>query len=249
MSKAELAKANYEELVKKYVQAQKQTQDLLMNYANVIAEAIEQLGKKQWIKWLSDSRVNLQKSQAYKFVALSAHCKNSVQLTGLLKDKQIEKAYLLTKIKEPEKQNEIAGKIIDADFTVKQTKKAVELINNDFSTEQAIEEARKITPKVIENKIRPPTIPKEEFDKLKHEYDSLLAKYKQLLEQQSKPKANEPEPTEQPDGTIDKENRRYAYKGYWLPVSEAMNIDAKDTEYMKYDAISNAKRLYNLDIE
>lgn len=246
MSKAQLINQNYEALVELYIQAKTQAQVSLINYASVLEEALAKLGKRQWINWLADARINIQKSQAYKFVALSIHCKNSVQLTGLLKNTNIEKAYLITKIKKPERQAEVAEKIIEADFTVKQTKKAVELINENLPTEEALKQAKEEIN--TQKKITPEKVPKELYDKLKQEYENLLAKYQQM--QGNVVQSNEPETTNKVDGTFDKINRRVALRGYWIPVSSHMNIEAEGIELdIKYDAISNAKKLYNLDLD
>lgn len=246
MSKSQLISQDYEAFIELYIDAKTQTQVSLINYANVLEEALTKLGKKQWINWLSDTRVNLQKSQAYKFVALSLHCKNSVQLTGLLKNTKIEKAYLITKIKKPERQAEVAEKVIEADFTVKQAKKVVELVNEDLPTEEALKQAKE----EINNqrKITPEKVPKELYDKLKEDYENLLAQYKQL--QGNIVQSDKPEMTIEKDGTLDKINRKIAFKGYWIPVSSHINIEAKGIELdIKYDAISNAKKFYNLDLD
>lgn len=237
---------NYETFIESYVQAKTQAQVSLINYANVLEEALVSLGKKQWINWLSDARVNLQKSQAYKFVALSLHCKNSVQLTGLLKNTNIEKAYLITKIKKPERQAEVAEKVIEADFTVKQTKKAVELINENLPTDEALKQAKEEIN--TQRKITPEKVPKELYDKLKQDYENLLAKYQQM--QGNIIQSDKPELTNLMDGTLDKVDRKVAYKGYWIPLSNHMNIEAEGIGIdIKYDAISNAKKLYNLELE
>lgn len=246
MSKSQLINQNYETFIESYIQAKTQAQVSLINYANVLEEALTKLGKKQWINWLSDARVNLQKSQAYKFVALSLYCKNSVQLTGLLKNTNIEKAYLITKIKKPERQAEIAEKVIEADFTVKQTKKAVELINENLPTDEALKQAKEEIN--TQRKITPGKVPKELYDKLKQDYENLLAKYNQL--QGNIVQSDKPEITTEKDGTLDKINRRVALRGYWIPVSSHINIEAEGIEIdIKYDAISNAKTLYNLELD
>lgn len=246
MSKMELLNSEYEGFIKSYTLAKQNAQKSFIEYANVLEEALTKLGKKQWVNWLSDTRINLQKSQAYKFVALSLHCRNSVQLTGLLKNTNIEKAYLITKIKEPEKQAEAAEEIIEADYTVKQTKRAVELINNQVPLDDALKQAKQ--EHFSQRKITPEKVPKELYEKLKQDYDNLLAKYNQLKSKPIEPE--KPKTTNEPDGTIDKENKLYAYKGYWLPLSDWMNANTENPdETFRYDAIRNAQKLYNLNLE
>lgn len=247
MSKAVLIKANYEELVDSYIEAKQEACNALLNLANTISLALNNLGERQWKQWLKDSRINLNQTQAYKFVAVSKFHKNNLQLTEGLNNLNIEKAYLLTRIKESERQEEVAPQIIEADFTVKETKTVVKLINDNVPTEEALKQAKEVINS--RKKITPEKVPKEEYDKLKIEYETLLAKYNNLLKQNSNSQSKEPEATDSPDGTLDKEKRLFAYKGYWLPISDFMNINTNNLEYLKPDAISNAKRLYNLDLE
>lgn len=246
MSKAQLLNQNYESLVEDYSQAKKNAYDSLLDLAKTISKALQKLGERKWKTWLKDSRVKLNQTQAYKFVAVAKFHQNNLQLTEGIKNINIEKAYLLTRIKEPEKQTEVAEEIIEADFTVKQTKKAVELINAEIPTKEALKQAKEEIN--TQKKVTPEKVPKELYDKLKQDYENLLAKYQQM--QGNIIQSDKPETTTKPDGTLDKINRRVALKGYWIPVSSHMNLEAEGIELdIKYDAISNAKKLYNLDLD
>lgn len=246
MSKLELINQNYESLVEDYSEAKKNAYKSLLDLAKTISKSLQQLGERKWKTWLKDSRVNLNQTQAYKFVAVAKFHQNNLQLTEGIKNINIEKAYLLTRIKEPEKQTEVAEEIIEANFTVKQTKKAVELINAEVPTKEALKQAKEEIN--TQRKITPEKVPKELFDKLKQDYDNLLAKYQQM--QGNVVSSDKPELTTQEDGALDKTNRRVALKGYWIPVSSHMNLEAEDIEIdIKYDAINNAKKLYNLELE
>lgn len=246
MNKLQTTNQNYESLVEDYSQAKKNAYNSLLNLAKTISKALQQLGERKWKTWLKDSRINLNQTQAYKFVAVAKFHQNNLQLTEGIKNIHIEKAYLLTRIKEPEKQTEVAEEIIEADFTVRQTKKAVELINAEVPTEEALKRAKDELN--TQRKITPEKVPKELYDKLKQDYENLLAKYKQLQGNIVQP--DKPEITTEKDGALDKTNRRVALKGYWIPLSSHMNLEAEGIEFdIKYDAISNAKTLYNLELD
>lgn len=243
MNKLQITNQNYEILVEDYSQAKKNAYNSLLDLAKTISKALQQLGERKWKIWLKDSRVNLNQTQAYKFVAVAKFHQNNLQLTEGIKNINIEKAYLLTRIKESGKQAEVAEEIIEADFTVKQTKKAVELINAEVPTIEALKQAKEVTNN--QRKIMPEKVPKELYDKLKKDYENLLIEYQQLLENSNKPAI-----TDKPDGYIDKVNRLYAYKGYLIPISDFMNVDVeKPDDTLKYDVINNAKSLYGLDLD
>lgn len=246
MNKVQILSQDYENLVDDYSKAKKNAYNSLLDLAKTISKALQQLGERKWKNWLKDSRVNLNLTQAYKFVAVAKFHQNNLQLTEGIKNINIEKAYLLTRIKEPEKQAEAAEEIIEADYTVKQTKRAVELINSQMPLDDALKKAKQ--EHFSQRKITPEKVPKELYDKLKQDYDNLLAKYNQLKSKPIEPE--KPKTTNEPDGTIDKENKLYAYKGYWLPLSDWMNADTENQdETFRYDAINNAKKLYNLNLE
>lgn len=271
MNKLEKTNKTYEELVNKYLQAKSQAQIALIQYADIIAEALNELKKKKWLEWLSDERIGLNKSQAYKFVALSEHCKKSVQLTGLLKSNQVEKAYLLTKVKDPEYQKELAEQIIDAEYTVKQTKQIVSKVKNENkSPSEAIAEVKN-HPELPAIRNERKTVPIEEFNNLKADYEKLL-KEKQELEDKLKEHLNseskkskaklmpenqtisenhilkEPIKSDLPDYTLNKQKRSVVIKGYELPIPVGIKIEEQAMDYIKIGAINNAKNYHNLDL-
>lgn len=270
MNKAVKIQKVYEEFINEYQQARSKAQRQLVEYADVISGALKELGKKKWLEWLADERVNLKKSQAYKFVALSKHCKNSVQLTGLLRDKQVEKAYLLTKIKDPEQQKELAEQVIDAEFTVVQTKQAISKMKNENkSPVEAVQEVRNQPEQVKEPKIKPErkTIPIEEFEELRIKYEKLL-KEKQELEDRlnNQPESSiksaipkeepalqeeilkEPVKSDQPENTVNKAKHSIVVKGWEIPVPEAIKIDEDNIEKAKFAAINNARVKHQLEL-
>ena len=119
---------------------------------------------------------------AIGLVSCSESCKKSVQLTGLLKNNQVEKAYLLTKIKNPEYQRrKLAEKIIDAEYTVKQTKQIVSKVKDENESPSEAIELIKNQPVLPVIKIERKTVPVEEFNRLQADYERIL-KEKQELE-------------------------------------------------------------------
>jgi len=140
---------NYESLVSSYENAVKDVCKSILEVGNIISKAFDELGEQKWKDWLKDERINLNITQAYKFKAVSKFYQNNLQLTEGIKSIGIEKAYLLTKIEDEKIREDLAGQIIDAEFTVNKTRQIVkELNNNDnnISTEQVIEKFRNLPP-------------------------------------------------------------------------------------------------------
>jgi len=270
MNKLEETNKTYEELVDEYLKAKSKAQVALIEYADVIAKALRGLEKRKWIEWLSDERIGLNKSQAYKFVALSEHCKKSVQLTGLLKSNQVEKAYLLTKVKNPEYQKELAEQIIEAEYTVKQTKEIVSKLRNENKTpNEAIEEVKN-QPKSASSRPERKTVPIEEFNNLKAEYDKLLREKNELenklkeqldlkcknAKEKSIPKMGttenlellEPIDSVEPDFTIDEITHSVVFKGKKVPISKDLRLIGQLQNYLEIIVVKEAKEKFGLEL-
>jgi hypothetical protein len=175
MSKAELLDPTFENLVDSYISARNRAGASILEMANVCLKAKEQLKKKKWFEWLEDKRIKLKRTQAKKLIAVAkVFDKNGGQSTDLLNKKGVEEAYLLTRIKEDSLRDELAGGIIEADFTVKQTKQAVAIVQNKNKTPtEAIEEVKNL-PKALPIKQEQKTVSIAEYNKLKGEYEKLL---------------------------------------------------------------------------
>lgn len=172
----------YENLVESYIKARNRAGESILEMANICLKAKTQLGTKQWPEWLKDSRINIKKSQGMKFIAVAKNFTEGLQSTGFLNQKGIEEAYLLTRVKDDSIREEVAEEIIDADFTVKQTREVVKKVEKDkIPIKQAVEEVKNQI--IIKKpKVEKKTIPKEDYDKLKQEYDSLVAEKLELEE-------------------------------------------------------------------
>jgi len=176
----------FENLANSYNSAKNNAKDFVLEMANICLKAKEQLHKKKWTEWLKDKRIQLKKSQAKKFVAIAKVFTKGGQSTDLLNAKGIEKAYLLTKIDDDVLRNEFASGIIEANFSVKQTRRAVAIMqNNNKSPTQAIEEVKNL-PKTSAIKQTAKTVPLEVYDKLKNDYETLMAEKKDLEEKLKK---------------------------------------------------------------
>lgn len=254
--KKEIQTQEFEILAEDCKQAKAKVQNAIIELATVIEKALDTLGEKNWIQWLKDSRVNLNKSQAYKFVAISKHCKH-IQLTGCIKNKQIEKAYLLTTLNDETRRQEMANKIIDADFTVKEVRQAIKYVNeNNLPADTALEEAKKIVsqPKPKEHS---KTVPLEDYKKVLEENEKLrfeLAKYQQKTESlepeeiQEDEVLAEPVKSDLPDETVNPKRKSIVYKGYELPIPPAFNPNDENVNKIRQAAVNNAKNNHNLDL-
>lgn len=265
MSKKLVFDKQYETLILSYEQAKKEVGKSIIVVGNTISQALQELGEKKWTQWLKDERVGLNLTQAYKFITVSKFFQDNIQLTECMKSTGIEKAYLLTKIKNETLREEIAGQIIDAEFTVKQTKQVVSKIQNENkSPVEAIEEIKNLPklPAVITER---KTVPIQEFNNLKANYEKLL-KEKQELENRLQantstkpqkpeiPQTNteeelkEPVKSDLPEYTLNKERRSIVIKGYELPIPLGIKVDEQAMENIKIGAIYNAKNHHSLDL-
>lgn len=234
--------------------------------ANVCLKAKEQLKKKMWFEWLEDRRIKLKRTQAKKLIAVAKVFSKGGkwgQSTDLLNKKGIEEAYLLTRIKEDSLRDELAGGIIEADFTVKQTKQAVAIVQDENKTPlEAIEEVKNL-PKALPIKQERKTISVEEYNKLKTEYEKLLQekqelenKLKQHMPVESKSEVvkdtlqelKEPVKSYKPDYTLDKVKRSIVIKGWELPIPPAMVVDEEFIDRLEIAAVNMAKNYHKLDL-
>jgi len=251
-------------LILSYEQAKKEVAKSIIEVGNAISKALDELGEKKWKKWLKDSRVQLNQTQAYKFIAVSKFFQNNLQLTECIKSTGIEKAYLLTKIEDEKIREEFAGKIIDAEFTVFQTRQVISKINDESkSPVEAIKEVKSI-PKLPVDKPDRKTVSIEEFNKLQADYDKLLNEKQELEEKLSSmqkiskdkeaPKENEaeilkePVDSDAPDFTIDEKLHAVVFKGKKIPISRNLKLTGKDNNYLEIIAIREAKEKFEIDL-
>lgn len=186
MSKAEIQQDAYEKLINDYIESRTNAGIYLLKMAQVIAEAKNRLSRKMFKRFLKDSRINLQRLQANKMIAIYELAKSDSRLTQIFNKEGVEKSYLITTIKDEKAREKFSEQIIDVSFTVKQTKQAVQKINSENKNPvQAIEEVQnKIgTQKPKEQK---KTVPVEEYEKLKSENEQLKLKLAELQEKQPK---------------------------------------------------------------
>lgn len=181
--KQELQQDEFEQLIRDFVESRNNTGFHLLKTALVVLEASKKLSKRLWKKWLKDTRVKLKITQAKKLVAIAKACQNRGQLTDLLNKEGIEKTYCITRLSDIQKQDELAEKVIDIEFTVKEVKMAVAKVEKENkSPAQAVEEVQN---KIISQKPKEPkkTVPLEEYQKLQKENEQLRV---QLAEFQKK---------------------------------------------------------------
>lgn len=268
MSKAELLDTTFENLVDSYISARNRAGESILEMASVCLKAKEQLRKKKWFEWLEDRRIKLKRTQAKKLVAVAKIYSRGGQSTDLLNKKGVEEAYLLTRIKDDSLRDELAGEIIEADFTVKQTKQAVEFVQDESKTPtEAIEEVKNL-PKPIPVKQEQKTISAEKYDKLKTDYEKLLeekqelekrlaelskndsvpAKIKSEVQKDTSQELKTPVKSDKPEYTLDKIKRSIVIKGWELPVPPAFNIDEKFIDRIEIAAVNNALNYHDLDL-
>ena len=263
MSKAELLDTTFENLVDSYINARNRTGESILEMAYICLKAKEQLKKKKWFEWLDDNRIKLKRTQAKKFIAVAKVFNKGGQSTDLLNKKGIEEAYLLTRIKEDSLRDELVGGIIEADFTVKQTRQVVTKVQEENKTPtQAIEEVKNSSQRPSKKQDKT-TISIEVYNKLKIEYEKLLNE-KQELENKLKmhtpaeseiealnhtlEELKEPIESKMPDYTLDKARRSIVINGWELPVPPAIEVDEKSIDRIKIAAINMAKNHHNLDL-
>ena len=187
MSKKEEINQIYEKLVSDLVSSRTNAGVYLLKIAQTVAEAKHNLSRKMFKRFLKDPRINIQRLQANKMMAVYHLSKSDSRLTHFINNEGIEKSYLLTIIKDENAREKFTEVIIDVPFTVKQTKQAVQKINNENKTPaQAVQE--------VQNKIGLPqpkpkehskTVPLKDYEKLKKEYETLLQKIAELEQKQA----------------------------------------------------------------
>lgn len=271
MSKVQVLDPTFENLVETYISARSRAGVSILEMSIICLRAKEQLKKKKWLEWLEDSRINLKRTQAKKLIAVAKICQQGGQLTDLLNRKGIEETYLLAKIPDDSVREELAGQILDADFTVKQTKQVVSIIRDENKApDEAVEMIKEIKnfSKAPTSKQERKTVPIEQFNQLQLDYEQLL-KVKQELEiklqelsettqqQVCIPCKNEasnqeelqkPVKTELPEFTLNKQKRSVVIKGWELPIPSAINIDQVPIDSIKMAAVNNAKNNHSLDL-
>lgn len=271
MSKSQILDPTFENLVESYLNARNRAGTSILEMASVCLKAKEQLKKKKWFEWLEDSRINLKRTQAKKLIAVAKICKQGGQSTDLLNKKGIEETYLLTKIQDDSTREDLAGQIIDADFTVKQTKQVVSIIQNENKTPvEAVEKIKEIKniPKPPASKPEKKTVSIEAFNNLQTDYEKLLKekqelenKLQELLKFQKQKIKTMPEPqvtneevlkeplkSDLPEYTLNKQRRSVVIKGWELPIPYGVKVDEGSIEIIKISALNNAKNHHNLDL-
>ena len=263
MNKALLLDPTFENLVDSYVNARSRAGESILEMASVCLKAKEQLKKKMWFEWLEDRRIKLKRTQAKKLIAVAKVFSKGGQSTDLLNKKGIEEAYLLTRIEKDSLRDELAGGIIEADFTVKQTRQVVAIVKDKNKTPiEAIEEVKNL-PKLIPDRQERKTISVEQYNKLKTEYEKLLKEKQDLeskleqhmpvkskleVEKDTSMELKEPVKSDKPDYTLDKVKRSIVIKGWELPVPPAMVVDEEFIDRLEIAAVNMAKNYHNLDL-
>lgn len=190
MSKKEETNQIYEKLVSDFIDSRNHAGFYLLKMAQAIAEAKHNLSRKMFKKFLKDPRINVQRLQANKMIAVYQLSKSDSRLTHFINKEGIEKSYLLTIISDKTAREKFTEQIIDVPFTVKQTKQAIQKITiENKNPAQAVEEVQKKIG-LSQPKSQKKTVSFEEFEKLKKENEFLRQR---LAEFQKK----EPEKTVQ----------------------------------------------------
>lgn len=173
IKKPDLQQAEFEKLVKEYIECRNNAGFHLLKLALVVLEANTKLNKRLWKSWIKDTRVKLKITQAKKLIAVAKACQNRGQLTDLLNREGVEKTYCLTRISDPEKQAMLAEQIINAEFTVPKVKMAVDKVQKENKTPaQAVEEVRRQAKQPKQkNEKKPFSV--EDFNRLKTENETL----------------------------------------------------------------------------
>lgn len=173
MSKKDETNQIYEKLVSDYIGSRTNTGIYLLKMAQTVAEAKNNLSRKMFKRFLKDTRINLQRLQANKMIAVYQLSKSDSWLTHFINNQGIEKSYLLTIIKDENAREKFTEEIIDVPFSVKQTKQAVQKINNENKTPvQAVEEVRKQS-SLPKPRTEKKPFSAEDFNKLKSENETL----------------------------------------------------------------------------
>ena len=267
MNKVQILDTTFENLVESYLNARTRAGISILEMASVCLKAKEQLKNKKWAEWLSDNRINLKKTQAKKLIAVAKICRQGGQSTDLLSKKGIEETYLLTKIQDDSLREELAGQIIDAEFTVKQTKQVVSMIQNESKSPiEAIAEIKNL-PKLSAVRTEKKTVPIQEYNKLKVNYENLLKENQELenrlknnVEKSQTQKTQikqeafqheflkEPVKTELPEDTLSKERHSVVTQGWEIPIPTAIPFEENNLEKMKFVAVNSARNLHKLDL-
>lgn len=251
----------YEKLVSSYIESRNNSGFHFLKMSLIVLEAKNKLSKRIWNKWLKDIRVKLKSTQAKKLVVIAQHCQNDSQLTDLLNKEGIEKTYVVCRIEDKTKREELAETIIDAQYTVKQVQLVAQKMENENKPAiQAIEEIKN-QPKAV-NPIKK-TVPVEQFNKLKTDYE-LLLKEKQRLENLIKNQSaktvlpnqeniegqllKEPEKSDLEEYTINEAERSIILKGYKLPIPDHVDLKKQDINFVEISTINYCNNKFKLDL-
>ncbi|MFH0702095.1 MAG: hypothetical protein V2B14_00955, partial [bacterium] len=189
MTRKEDQQTIYDKLVSDFIGSKTNAGIYLLKMAQTVAEANHNLSRKMFKRFLKDPRINIKRLQANKMIAVYQLSKSDSRLTHFINNEGIEKSYLLTIIKDENAKEKFTEQIIDIPFTVKQTKQAIQKINNENKTPaQAIEEVRN---KIFLQKPKesPKTVSLEEYEKLKKENEQLKLKLTEFEKKQTEKSA------------------------------------------------------------
>lgn len=193
MSKKDEITQIYEKYISDFIDSRTNAGIYLLKMAQAVAEAKHNLSRKMFKKFLKDPRINVQRLQANKLIAVYHLSKSDSRLTHFINKEGIEKSYLLTTIRDENAREKFTEQIIDVPFTVKQTKQAIQKITNENKPPAlAVQEVRNKI-EISKPKERTKTVPFEEYEKLKKENVILQQKIEELEQKQQEKPAQEPE--------------------------------------------------------
>lgn len=205
MSKANIQKNEYENLIVDYINFRNQAGGYLLKMAEIIAQAKNRLKSKNFKKFLRDPRINLKRLQANKLIAIYEVAKSDSRLTHIFNKEGVEKSYLITTIKDDETRNQFIEIIENDDLSVKQAKRAISFIQSDNRTAlEAIQKAKEANtmPVRLSSKAKE-VISIAEYNSLKIEYEKILKEKQELELKLQKNTQNCPEVTEQKIEIVD----------------------------------------------
>ncbi len=165
---------------------------ILHEFKNTLSENVD----KNFVALLKDKRVNLNKSQGYKYANVYEFCVDKKEIfhtTGKIQECGIEKIYLIAKFKNKNQQNDLIIRLLNEKLSVTQLKHVIELLNQNVaeSVDSAFEyvtsaiKNKNLSEKLIEWGIGKPKVNtnlEDEVNRLKQEIELLkkqLAEYKE----------------------------------------------------------------------
>ena len=260
---------NYEIYVNKVNNERNKIFVSFLTIGEICLEAKETLGNKTWEKWLNDGRVNIQLSQARKYIAVYKQYNEKKQSTVFFENNNIEHLYLLTRIKDNDRRIEAENLVEKGKLSVKQTRNLIKVLkkDKDISCQEAIEKINNAPEKP--QKEKPQMVSIEKYNELKKKYEALLQEKKELENKikliesnksaetvknvtgkstnpitKSKNSAKvlkEPVETASEEGTINKEKRTIVVDGKELPIPMGVNIETQNLNLVKLAAKNAAE--------